>query len=245
MDKSLLLISGSYTYGTGYLDHCEPQIRKVLSEVDQVLFIPYAMPDLISHDDYTKLARNRFERMGLVLKGIHETKSPQKAILSAESIFAAGGNTFLLLHSLYQNGLIEVIRQRVREGIPYIGTSAGSNIAGLTIGTTNDMPIVYPPSIMALRLVPFNINPHYIDPDSNSKHQGETRERRIKEFHGFNAQPVVGLREGSMLRVDDNHIYLEGVAGARIFRRGQQPTEHEPGELLDFLLFDNSNNSLI
>jgi dipeptidase E len=238
MKRSLLLISGSRTFGTGYLDHCESQIQEVLNKVNEILFIPYARPELMTHDEYAQYTRDRFEKMGIKLKGIHETDSSQEAVLSAESIFAGGGNTFLLLKSLYENKLLEVIRKRVREGIPYIGSSAGSNIAGLTVGTSNDMVIAYPPSIEALGLVPFNINPHYTDPDPNPKLQAETRERRIKEFHGFNEQPVVGLREGSMLHIVNNNVYLKGITGARIFKRGETPTEHMPGESLDFLLYE-------
>src|SRR5690606_28392361 len=146
-------------------------------------------------------------------------------IKNAEAIFVGGGNTFVLLYQLYKNNLITVLKDTVKKGIPYLGTSAGSNICGLTIKTTNDMPIVYPPSFNAISLVPFDINPHYLDPDSNSKHMGETRETRIQEFHHFNTQPVIGLREGSWLHVNNNSIILKGDLTARILERNKAPYE--------------------
>ena len=135
---------------------------------------------------------------------------------------------------------MDEIREKVNRGFPYIGTSAGSNVAGQTIMTTNDMPIAYPPSFEAMGLVPFIINPHYLDPDPNSKHMGETRETRIKEYHVFNDDVVVGLREGAMLHVVGDKVYLKGSTSARIFRKGQEPTEHQPGASLDFLLSGNA-----
>jgi dipeptidase E len=227
----LLLISTSTLYGSGYLDHCAAAIERVLRPgVSRVLFIPYALFD---RDGYAARARERFARMGFELDSIHDTAgSPAAAVERAEAIFVGGGNTFRLLDALWRNDLIEPINRRVRGGVPYIGSSAGSNVACVTIKTTNDMPIVRPPTFDALNLVAFNINPHYLDPIPGSTHMGETREERIAQFHEENLPPVVGLREGAWLRVDDGAVTLEGSTGARLFRRGQPPEEHAPGTRL-------------
>jgi len=190
-----------------------------------VAFVPYARPSGLSHDEYTRRARQKFEQIGLELRGIHEHEDPAEAIKSASAIFIGGGNTFLLLGDMYENGIVQAVRDAVESGVSYMGTSAGSNVAGMTIGTTNDMPIVYPPSFDALSLVPFNINPHYIDPNPDSKHMGESRETRINEFHVLNDQPVVGLREGAWLHVVDDSMKLEGTGGARLFRPRKDPVE--------------------
>ncbi|MBS3099173.1 dipeptidase PepE [Candidatus Pacearchaeota archaeon] len=239
MERSLLLISNSKLFGSGYLDHCESAIRDILRERKEVLFVPYARPSGITHDEYTAKARERFERMGFSLGGIHEQDNPAAAVEGAKAIFIGGGNTFVLLNALYQNEIVDAINRRVAEGVPYIGTSAGANVAGRTMMTTNDMPIIYPPSFSSINLVPFIINPHYLDLDKNSRHMGETRETRIKEYHIFNDHIVVGLREGAMLHIVGNNVNLQGTNGARIFRRGQEPTEHTTGVSLDFLLTGN------
>jgi dipeptidase E len=236
MTKNLLLISNSTLYGSGYLDHCADEISKILKGKKSVLFIPYARPGGITHEKYTKIARERFKKMGFELSGIHEHPFPKDAVNASEAIFIGGGNTFVLLNGIYESDILNEIRKKVDKGTPYIGTSAGSNVACKTIKTTNDMPIVYPPSFDALGLVPFNINPHYLDPDPNSKHKGETRETRIKEFHFFNTQYVVGLREGAMLLIKDEKCTLKGTTGARIFKKGKEPKEFIPGNNLDFLL---------
>jgi dipeptidase E len=236
MFNRLLLISTSTVHGSGYLDYCADSVREFLGDVDVVLFLPYARPSGISHSKYTELARDRFTKMGFELAGIQDAPDPRLAIQDAQSLFIGGGNTFLLLRDLYRADLLDVVRQRVAEGMPYIGTSAGSNVAGLSIRTTNDMPIVYPPSFDALGLVPFNINPHYLDPDPTSTHRGETRETRINEFHVLNEQPVVGLREGAWLRVEGNSVILGGSQGARLFRQGTEPEEFDTGTPLSFLL---------
>ncbi|NJW54506.1 dipeptidase PepE, partial [Salinimicrobium sp. CDJ15-91] len=171
------------------------------SDCKEILFIPYARPGGISHDEYNQNAQKAFEKAGLQIKGIHQFENPSEAIKQAQGIFTGGGNTFLLVQQLYHFDLLQPLKEVLKTGIPYLGTSAGTNIAGLTMKTTNDMPIVYPPSFNTLGLVPFNINPHYLDPDSDSTHKGETRETRIKEFHQFNTPTVVGLREGSWLEV--------------------------------------------
>ena len=165
---------------------------------------------------------------GWRLDSLHEARDKEQAILRAEAIFCGGGNTFRLLDALYELDLLSPIRRRVSEGMPYVGASAGSNLACPTIKTTNDMPIVEPLSFDALGLVPFQINPHYLDPVPGSTHMGETRETRIREFHEENETPVVGLREGAMLRVEGDSVELRGRAGARIFRRGEEPVEVTP-----------------
>ena len=236
MSKKLLLISNSTLHGSGYLDHCIDEIEQLIIDCKSIVFIPYARPGGISLNAYTKIAKKRFENIGKKVKGIHEYKSPKKAITDAESVFIGGGNSFVLLNSLYKADIIDLIRNRVNSGTPYIGTSAGSNVACVSVKTTNDMPIVYPPSFNALKLVPFNINPHYIDPDPNSKHMGETRQTRIKEFHVYNNQYVAGLREGAMLHIIDKKVTLKGCTGAKIFSKNKEPVDYNPGDNLDFLL---------
>ena len=236
MKRKLLLISNSTLHGSGYLDHCADEITKFLGDRKTILFVPYARPSGMTHDEYTKVAKDRFEKMGITLTGIHEQSDPKDAVKKAEAVFIGGGNTFVLLSNLYKSGVIDEIRKRVLEGMPYIGTSAGSNAACKSVKTTNDMPIIYPPSFDALNLVPFNINPHYLDPNPGSKHMGETRETRITEFHFYNDEYVAGLREGAMLHIVDDEITLKGTTGARIFKNGQEAKEFKPGDSLDFLL---------
>ena len=182
-------------------------------------FVPFAAHD---HAAYTETVRERFGRMGFEIVGVD-------ALDKADAIFVGGGNTFRLLKTLYDRNLLDPIRKRVRAGTPYIGSSAGSVITAPTIRTTNDMPIVEPPSLASLGLVSFQLNCHYLDPDPNSTHKGETRELRIAEFHEENTTPVVGLREGTMLWVQNKSSTLLGLKPARIFRRGQAPVEVEPG----------------
>jgi len=236
MLNKLLLISNSKAFGRAYLDHCEDEIKDVLSGIERVLFVPYAQPGGITYGDYAQLARSRFHKMDFKLDSIHEFNNPRRAVEEAQSIFIGGGNTFLLLKTLYDSDVMETIRQKVTGGIPYIGASAGSNVACPTIMTTNDMPIVYPRSFVALNFVPFQINAHFLDPDPNSKHQGETREIRIMEFLKFNDTPVVGLREGAMLKIDWPKLSLRGKSGVRIFTKGREPVEYQPGSSLNFLL---------
>ncbi len=237
MARDLLLISNSTLHGSSYLDHCEPRIREILGGRKRVLFIPYARPSGMTWDDYTTKARDRFQKMGFDLTGIHENSDGEhNAIREAEAIFIGGGNTFVLLKQLYDAGIANLISAVVKDGVPYIGTSAGANVAGRTIMTTNDMPVAYPPSLNGMGAVPFNINPHYLDHDQNSKHMGESRETRIKEYHVFNDDTVVGLREGAMLRVIGDRVALQGSTGARIFRKGKEPLEYLPDSRLDFLL---------
>ena len=212
-------------FGTRYLEHAFPDLRQVLEGVGRVLFIPHALRD---HAGYAAKARAAFEEIGFGLDSLHEAADPRQAVLDAEAVFCGGGNTFRLLDQLVRLEVLDAIRDRARDGMPYTGASAGSNLACPTIMTTNDMPIVEPPTLQALGLVWFQINPHYVDPAPGSTHMGETRETRIREFHEENAVPVVGLREGASLRVDGDRIDLVGRAGARIFRRGQEPVEVTP-----------------
>lgn len=225
----ILLISNSTLYGSGYLDHAEAEVRSFLGDTKRVLFVPYALHD---RDAYASIAQQRFARMGYELSSVHTAPDPVEAVKGTEAIFIGGGNTFRLLKGLYDLDLLEVIRRRVFEGMPYIGSSAGSNVAAPTIKTTNDMPIVEPPSFEALGLVPFQINPHYLDPDKNSTHMGETREERISQFLEENDTPVVGLREGAMIRIEHGVALLKGSSGARIFRKGAEPTEIVTGDKL-------------
>ena len=215
----LLLISSSKVYGhPGYLDHPEPEIRRILEGRRRVGFVPFALQD---REGYTAMVRERLGAMGFEVTQIRSVED----LAEAEAIFIGGGNSFRLLKTLWERELIEPIRRQVRGGIPYIGSSAGTNVATPSIRTTNDMPIVYPPTFDALALVSYQINPHYLDPDPDSKHMGETREVRIREFHEENAAPVVGLREGSMIRVEDGVSTLVGLHPARIFRRGRDAEE--------------------
>ena len=228
--KRILLISNSTLYGSGYLDHAEAEIRSFLGNAKSVLFIPYALYD---RDAYAATAQDRFQRMGYELSSIHTSSNPQAAVAEAEVVFIGGGNTFRLLKALYDFAVLDPIRKRVNAGMPYIGSSAGSNVAGPTIKTTKDMPIVQPPSFDALGLVPFQISPHFLDPDPNSTHMGETQEERILQFLEENDTPVAGLREGAMVRVEDGATVLKGSSGARIFRKGLEAVETFPGARLD------------
>jgi dipeptidase E len=233
MNKRILLISNSTLHGSGYLDHAESEIRKFLGDVKRVLFVPFALYD---RDAYTSTAQQRFDKMGYELWSVHTALNPVQAVNDAGAVFIGGGNTFRLLKALYDLDLLDVIRKRVAAGLPYIGSSAGSNVAGPTIRTTNDMPIVQPPSFDALGLVPFQINPHYLDPDPNSKHMGETREERIRQFLEENDTPVVALREGAMLRIENGRTILRGSSGARFFRKGLEPVEISRGARVDTFL---------
>lgn len=228
--KRLLLLSSSRVHGGGYLDHAEAEIRSFLQRTSRVLFVPYALQD---RDGYAAVARQRFEAMGVALDSIQEAADPKAAVENAEAMFVGGGNTFRLLNTLYQYELLSWIRERALTGMPYMGASAGTNLAGPTIKTTNDMPIVQPPSFEALRLVPFQINPHYIDADPNSTHMGETREQRLREYLEENDVPVVAIREAAIIRVEGDIITLEGAAGAKVFRRGREPYEIESGSLIE------------
>lgn len=233
--KNLIIASTSTLHGGDYLEYILPELELHFKNCKTILFIPFARPGGISHDDYTEKVKTAFAKIKMEVKGLHEFENPAEAIQQAEGIFTGGGNTFLLVSQLYKYNVMTVLAEAVKNGIPYLGTSAGSNITGLSMQTTNDMPIVYPPSFQTLGLVPFNLNPHYLDPDTTSKHMGETRETRIKEFHQFNSIPVLGLREGSWLDVKGDKIVLKGTLTARLFKQHQIPEELESGSDLSSL----------
>ncbi len=235
MDKKLIIASTSTVYGGEYLDYLLPVLENHFRDCDTILFIPYAQPGGISYDDYTLKVSNAFSKINIKVKGIHEFDNPVEAIKSAKGIFTGGGNTFLLVKKLYDNQIVSVLIDVLNNGTPYLGTSAGSNIVGISMQTTNDMPIVYPPSFNTLGLIPFNLNPHYLDADTQSKHMGETRETRINEFHSVNTIPVLGLREGSWLEVNNDKIILKGTLTARLFQQNETAIEVNPETNLSFI----------
>ena len=225
--KRILLISNSAVYGRGYLDHVEQQIKSFLGHATKILFFPFALHD---RDTYAAKAKARFAAMGYSVEAAHAVSDAREAIEQTDAIFVGGGNTFRLLKALQDLDLLDPIRRKVKDGAPYIGSSAGSNVAGPTIKTTKDMPIVQPRSFDSLGLVPFQISPHFQDPDPNSTHMGETQEERILQFLEENQTPVVGIREGAWLVCENSAVTLKGDAGARIFRRGEAPVEAKPGD---------------
>lgn len=230
----LLLLSNSSAPGHGYLEHARDAIAEHLRGVGELLFVPYALAD---HDGYTAKVASFMEGLGVRVRGAHTAAEPARAAADAEAVFVGGGNSFRLLSALHRLGLVAAVRERIAAGAPYMGSSAGTNMACPTLRTTNDMPIVQPPSFEALGLVPFQINPHYLDPLPDSTHMGETREERLRQFMEENDVPVLGLREGTWLRREDARLTLHGAAGgARLFRRGAEPGEHTPGADLSELL---------
>ena len=235
----ILLISNSTVYGRGYLDHVEQQIKSFLGSAGKVLFFPFA---LFERDSYAAKAKERFAAMGYLVESAHSVPDPHKAIERTDAMFIGGGNTFRLLKALQDLDLLDAIRRKVQAGAPYIGSSAGSNVAGPTIKTTKDMPIVQPRSFNSLGLVPFQISPHFQDPDPDSKHMGETQEERIIQFLEENETPVVGIREGAWLVCEDGAVTLRGDAGARIFRRGEVPVEAKPGDNIIHLVGGPNGN---
>ncbi|MDB9723670.1 dipeptidase PepE [Polaribacter sp.] len=230
--KKMILASTSTIHGSGYLEYLHPTLEVHLKEATTVTFIPFARPGGISYDRYTETVRNSFAKINIKVIGIHTYKDMKDALLNSEAIFIGGGNTFELLNQLYQQQLLVHLKNMIENGIPYLGTSAGSNICGLNIKNTNDMPITYPPSFDALGIIPFNINAHYLDPLKGSKHMGETRETRIKEFHVFNETPVLGLREGSWISIEGDKISLKGKHTARLFNKNKEAVEVASGAVL-------------
>ena len=231
--RNLLLLSNSTNHGQGYLDHAIGEVRGLLGTARRLVFVPFALHDRAA---YAAKARARFATEGIEVDELTANAVGRRRLGSAEAVFVGGGNTFRLLKTLQESELLEALRRRVRDGLPYLGASAGINIVCPTIKTTNDMPIVQPPSFEALGIVPFQINPHYLDPDPGSRHMGETREDRIREFHEENDVPVVGLREGAWLRIEGAGGQVGGAASARVFRRGRAPEELVPGASLAALL---------
>jgi dipeptidase E len=235
MAKRVLLGSGGFRT-LERLTLLREQMRDFFGSVGRLLFVPYAGHD---HDRYVQVFTEKGLNAGYVLDGIHRQADPRQAVREAEAIYVGGGNSFRLLRALYEHELLAPIRERVEGGLPYLGISAGANVACPTIKTTNDMPITLPPSLDALGLVPFQLNPHYFSGQTHVKrddgyheHFGETRDDRLRQFHEMNDTPVVGLWEGGLLRVEDGQVSLLG-APARVFRQGQEPVDVAPGSRLD------------
>lgn len=232
----LLLISNSTNAGESYLEYPKNNIKEFLGvKPVRALFIPYAAVTF-SYDSYEEKVNERFREIGHEVISVHRFPNPVEAVREADAIVTGGGNTWKLLKTVRDNNLIEIVRQKVISGTPYIGWSAGSNMVCPTIKTTNDMAIVEPDSFNALNLIPFQINPHYLDANPEG-HAGETREQRIEEFIEANPGIIVaGLREGTMLLRENNYMTLIGKRRMRIFKKGQIPVEIDPGADLSFLL---------
>ncbi|MBO5972989.1 MAG: dipeptidase PepE [Alistipes sp.] len=232
---NLLLISNSTNAGEPYLKYPINEIAKTLNGVTEVVFIPYAAVTF-SYDEYEAKVQQRFNEIGIKVSSVHHAINKRNFVRHAQAIVIGGGNTFALLKKMQEEDLLDVIYRRVKAGVPYIGWSAGSNVTCPTICTTNDMPIVQPESFRAIGLVPFQINPHYLDANPEG-HAGETREQRINEYVEANrSRYVVGLREGCMLRIDDNGIELIGSRPMRIFKKGIATYEVQPGDNIEFLI---------
>ena len=236
--KKMIIASSSAVLGSAYLEYLKPALKEHFNGIKTICFIPYARPSGISYDVYTSVASKAFNTIGIKVKGIHEYDEPSKAIVNAEAIFTGGGNTFELVKQLYKNNVLKNLKEAIYSGIPYLGTSAGSNICGINMKNSNDMPIVEPPSYKTLGCLNFNVNTHYIDSNKKSiqsdgtlqdkvlkKHLLKGRETKIKEFHHFNKIPVLGLREGSWLDVQGKKIILKGPFTARLFRMNENPVE--------------------
>ena len=233
-ETHLMLISSSFIPGgAGFLDYCAPDVLNFYRTATRILFVPYALKD---HAAYAARIADHFAASGLLVESLHAAANQRSAVENAEAFFVGGGNTFRLLDALYAQGLLHAMRNRVRSGAPYLGVSAGTNLACPTIKTTNDMPIVFPPSLDALGLVPFQINPHFVGAVPGAPLAHETREQRLREFHEENSAPILGLREGAWLEVDDRSLTLRGATGAKLFQRRADPVECAPNESLDFLL---------
>ena len=230
---SLLLLSNSATHGRPYLSHALQAIAAHLSGRTRLLFVPHALAD---HDGYTAAVAEAMRPIGVSVEGLHRHPDPASAVSSAEAVFVGGGNTFRLLRSLRRARLLGPLHDRVRAGLTYLGSSAGTNVACPTIRTTNDMPIVDPGGFGALDLVPFQINPHYLDPDPGSTHQGETRAQRLTEFCEENDVPVLAMREGAWVQVDGEVAALRGDTGGVLFRHGHQPAPIAAGTDVSWLL---------
>ena len=229
---NIVLASTSTLFGGNYLEYLTEEIKILYNGIDEIVFIPYARPGGISHEEYTEKAKGFFAPLGLSIKGLHEFDDKKTAIESAKGFFTGGGNTFLLVKTLHDENLMQLLKENIERGKPYLGCSAGSNIGGVNMKTTNDMPIVYPSSFDCMGLVPFNINAHYLDPNPDLKHNGETRETRIKEFLTQNDVKFSGLREGNWIRNKDGIISVEGSEMTRVFEKNKAPYEIEPGTFL-------------
>lgn len=234
MRNNLFLLSNSVVFGRRYLEHAMDALKEFLGDERVVHFVPYAG---VNHDGYTARIQEALIPLGVTVRGVHATGNPRRAVEEARVLYVGGGNSFRLLKTLQQHDLLALVRERVAAGeLRYMGSSAGTNMACPSLRTTNDMPIVQPASFEAFGLIPFQINPHYLDPNPDSTHMGETREKRIEEFLEENDVPVLGMREGSWLRRREQELRLEGVTGARLFTRHEEPREIEPGTDLSWLL---------
>jgi dipeptidase E len=230
----LLLLSSTGVHGYAPFEHALGAMAEIVGSARALHFAPFAIAD---HERYMARVQEVLAPLGVPVVGLHAVPDPRAAIEEAEVLFVGGGNSFRLLTTLWRLRLIEPIRRRVQAGeLRFVGSSAGTNMACPSLRTTNDMPIVQPPSFEALGLVPFQINPHYLDADPTPTHRGETREQRIVEFLEENDVAVLGLREGSWLRRRGLSLQLDGIAGARLLQRGQDPQEHQPGADLSWLL---------
>ena len=227
--KKMLLASTSTLHGQEYLEYLLEEIILLFKDCKKILFIPYARPSGLTHEQYNNQVKEVFKQINLNIVDYHFENKIFDNLNKCDGIFIGGGNTFLLLNKLYEYNLISLIKNKIDSGIPYLGTSAGTNICGISIGTTNDMPIIHVKSHIALGIIPFNINPHYLDPIKGLKHMGESRETRIKEFHVINKQKVIGLREGSFLIVQGNEIILKGEKKAVIFEKDTEKYEVNSG----------------
>lgn len=234
--RNFILASTSTIHGSEYLSYLSEEIQSLFENIDEIIFIPYARPSGVTHDEYTETVQKFFHTISIKVKGLHNFENPENAILNAQGIFTGGGNTFLLVKQLHDLNLMKTLKNKIEKGTPYLGTSAGSNIGGVNMKTTNDMPIVYPKSFETMGIIPFNLNPHYLDPDLNSTHKGETRETRILEFLSQNDLTVIGLREGNWIRAKGNTLSVEGKEDTRIFQKDKTPFEIKPGTNLNDLL---------
>lgn len=233
--KNCIIASTSTIHGSGYLEYLKPTLKDFFKGKEKLVFVPYARPAGISHDEYTSKVKSALGDIFKFIKGLHEFQNPTQALKDADAIFTGGGNTFLLVKNLHDKNLMTPLKNEILSGKAYLGTSAGSNICGLNMQTTNDMPIVYPPSFETMGILNFNINAHYLDPDPNSTHKGETRETRLKEFQVQNQINVIGLREGSYIKAEGEKLSLEGGLKARVFEAGKEAYEIESGQNINFL----------
>lgn len=234
-NKKMLLISNSTNAGEAYLEYPKQNIKDFLGDIKAVLFVPYAAVSF-SFDEYLMKVQSRLAEVGITVESVHNADDPITAVEQAEAVVVGGGNTFQLVKMMQEQGLMEAIAARVCEGMPYVGWSAGSNVTCPTLCTTNDMPIVQPLSFRTMGLIPFQINPHYLDANPEG-HAGETREQRIEEFLAANkGVTVAGLREGCMLLVESGHMKLIGSRTMRVFKYGESPLEVGSDDNLDFLL---------
>lgn len=229
-------MSNSYSPGRGALQHAMDALSQLFADCREVLFVPYACGHH-EQDAYTEAMREILAALDLQVTGAHRAANPLEALAKADAVFVGGGNAFRLLRAVHLNGLLPAIQERVQAGMPYLGVSAGANLACPTIRTTNDMPIVQPATLRALGLIPFQVNPHYPDARREGTPALHARDGRLDEFLEDNDVPVLGLCEGSWLRVrHGTHARLEGDTGARLFTRSQEPREYRPGDDLSHLL---------